>query len=122
MEDKKLRLAAEKKRVSLREMKRAAEEKRSDRAATPGFYEALKKPGISIIGEFKNASPSLGRITNKLPLKQRMEEYNASADAVSCLTEEDYFHGGIDDFKRVRELSALPIIRSTNISFTNQKQ
>ena len=30
------------------------------------FYNHLKKPGLSIIGEFKKASPSLGTITSVL--------------------------------------------------------
>ena len=75
------------------------------------FYNNLRKPGISIIGEFKKASPSLGNITSKIHLMDRIEEYNASVDAISCLTEEDYFHGNVDYLKQIREKSKLPILR-----------
>ncbi len=109
--DKQIRLAEAKKLVSPEEIRKRAEQKRKEDMGARCFYEALKKPGISIIGEFKNASPSLGTIESKLPLTKRMEEYNASVDAVSCLTEEDHFHGGLDYFEQVRELSPLPIIR-----------
>jgi indole-3-glycerol phosphate synthase len=75
------------------------------------FYENLKKPGISIIGEFKKASPSLGSITSKIDLMERIEDYNASVDAISCLTEEDHFHGNVDYLRQIREKSTLPILR-----------
>jgi indole-3-glycerol phosphate synthase len=111
VEDKKRRLPEHKARISESEMRSLAEEKRGVRAAEHTFYENLKKPGISIIGEFKKASPSLGNITSKIDLMERIEEYNASVDAISCLTEEDHFHGNVDYLKQIREKSKLPILR-----------
>ena len=32
-------------------------------------------------------------------------------DAISCLTEEDYFHGNVDCLKYIRGISPLPILR-----------
>lgn len=75
------------------------------------FYTALAKDGLSIIGEFKKASPSLGVINNKLELTDRIDQYNASVDAISVLTEEDYFNGGVEYLKKVRSITDLPIIR-----------
>jgi indole-3-glycerol phosphate synthase len=75
------------------------------------FYGNLKKDGISIIGEFKKASPSLGNIPSKISLEERIADYTASVDAISCLTEEDHFHGCIDDFKEIRSQTNLPMIR-----------
>ena len=75
------------------------------------IYNNLKKPGISIIGEFKKASPSLGKITSKIDLMERIDEYNASVDAISCLTEEDHFNGNVDYLKEIRKKSSLPILR-----------
>ena len=63
------------------------------------FYKALAKPGLSIIGEFKKASPSMGVIDGKIDLMDRIDQYNASVDCISVLTEEDYFNGGADDLK-----------------------
>jgi indole-3-glycerol phosphate synthase len=111
VEDKKLRLPEHKARVSEQEMRALAEEKKNVQFAEHTFYENLKKPGISIIGEFKKASPSLGSITSKIDLMERIEDYNASVDAISCLTEEDHFHGNVDYLRQIREKSTLPILR-----------
>ena len=106
--DKKIRLAEQKKSVDLTAVRRMAEEQKP---AGRSFFENLKKPGISIIGEFKKASPSLGEIPQKMDLLTRIEEYNASVDAISCLTEEDHFHGNVAYLKQIREKSNLPILR-----------
>lgn len=106
--DKKIRLNEQKKRMDLAAVRRLAEARKpSDRS----FYGNLKKPGISIIGEFKKASPSLGTITSKVSLETRIQDYSASVDAISCLTEEDHFHGHVDDFKEIRSQTDLPMIR-----------
>ena len=109
VEDKKARLIEHKNEISLTEMKKlsAETEKKSDRS----FYDNLKKDGISIIGEFKKASPSLGKIESKINLTERIDEYNSSADAISCLTEEDHFCGNVDYLKQIRSITELPIIR-----------
>ncbi|MBQ7564937.1 MAG: indole-3-glycerol phosphate synthase TrpC [Lachnospiraceae bacterium] len=110
--DKKIRLGEHKAKTPLKELRRAAEEvKGSDSRPKDLFYNAMATPGISIIGEFKKASPSLGVIEVKLELMDRIEEYNASVDAISCLTEEDHFHGNIDYLKQIRSKSPLPILR-----------
>lgn len=75
------------------------------------FYDALAKPGISVIGEFKKASPSHGRMEDKIDILCRMEQYNAAVDAISVLTEEDYFYGSIEDLRQIRSMTALPILR-----------
>ncbi len=110
--DKRIRLKEHKARISEAEMRRMAEE-----AVRPGagrsdfFYENMAKPGISIIGEFKMASPSLGDIAPKVDLTTRIDEYSASADAISCLTEEDHFKGSVDYLKQIRAMTPLPILR-----------
>lgn len=109
VEDKKIRIAQHKKLISDYDMRKCAEETHTDR--TDCFYNNLKKPGISIIGEFKKASPSLGKITSKIDLMERIDEYNASVDAISCLTEEDHFNGNVDYLKEIRKKSSLPILR-----------
>lgn len=106
--DKKKRLPEHKAKISEQEMRRMAEEKKG---GNHSFYHALKKTGISIIGEFKQASPSLGKIESKIDLPERMEEYSQSVDAVSCLTEEDYFLGNAEYLKRIRKMTELPILR-----------
>jgi len=108
VEDKKIRLVEHKARISPAEMRRMAEETEGQPA---GFLEALSKPGISIIGEFKKASPSLGKIESRIDLTERIEEYTDAVDAISCLTEEDHFLGSVEDFKTIRPMTPLPMLR-----------
>lgn len=75
------------------------------------FYDALAKPGLSIIGEFKKASPSMGKIKMTMEFEKRIEEYNCAMDAISCLTEEDHFLGSTAYFEKIRTTSGLPMIR-----------
>lgn len=109
VEDKKKRLPQHKAQISEAEMRKLAEETVTRKKNC--FYENLKKEGLSIIGEFKQASPSLGKITSKINLMDRIEEYNASVDAISCLTEEDHFNGNVSYLKEIRAKSQLPILR-----------
>ena len=108
VKSKKLRLIEAKKNISLEEMKIKALE--SNRKPI-SFYEALAKEGLSIIGEFKKASPSHGKMTNKISLEERIKEYSQCADAISCLTEEDHFNGSTSYLVDIRKMTNLPIIR-----------
>ena len=108
VEDKKKRLIEHKACISEKEMKELAAA--CDRESI-SFYNALAKDGLSIIGEFKKASPSHGKMDNKIELTDRIDMYNVSVDAISCLTEEDHFLGSVDYFKQIRSISNLPMIR-----------
>ena len=106
--DKRIRLEKQKALIPFCAIRREAELANRKEGL---FDQALQKKGISIIGEFKNASPSLGKIKSKITMKERMEAYQASVDAISCLTEEDHFLGSIDDLKKIRTMTELPILR-----------
>lgn len=106
--DKKKRLVEHKARISEEEMKRLAAECERESIS---FYSALAKEGLSIIGEFKKASPSHGKMDNKIELTDRIDQYNVLVDAISCLTEEDHFLGSVEYFKQIRKMSPLPMIR-----------
>lgn len=106
--DKRGRLLEHKKKISDGDMKKLADQ--CDRKSI-SFYEALAKEGLSIIGEFKKASPSMGVIDGKIDLLDRIDQYNKSVDAISVLTEEDHFNGSEEYLKKVRSISNLPIIR-----------
>ena len=108
VEAKKIRLPEHKKKISGEERKELA---LASTRKCISFHDALAKQGLSIIGEFKKASPSMGVINNKLELTDRIGQYNASVDAISVLTEEDYFHGGAEYLKEIRKISSLPILR-----------
>jgi len=68
----------------------------------------LKK--LSIIAEFKRASPSMGIINESADLERYIEIYSKYADAVSVLTDERFFHGRIDFVGTIRKISHLPIL------------
>lgn len=106
--DKKKRLLEHKARISQEEMKALAADCERESIS---FYQAIAKDGLSIIGEFKKASPSHGKMDNRIELMDRIDQYNASVDAISCLTEEDHFLGSVDYFKQIREITDLPMIR-----------
>lgn len=106
--DKKKRLQIAKAEVSEGAMKELAAYCERESIS---FYDAMRKPGLSIIGEFKKASPSHGTMKNHLDLPERIRQYNQSVDAISCLTEEDHFFGSVDYFKQIRQMSSLPMIR-----------
>ncbi|MGN0159893.1 MAG: indole-3-glycerol phosphate synthase TrpC [Lachnospiraceae bacterium] len=106
--DKKKRLPEHKAKIGEEEMKKLA---LSSTRKSISFYDALAKDGLSIIGEFKKASPSMGVLQNKIELTDRIDQYNCSVDAISCLTEEDHFNGSVEYLKQIREMSGLPIIR-----------
>lgn len=108
---KRVRLFEHKSERDEKTMKELALEAYANNKKTRSFYDALLKPGLSIIGEFKKASPSMGIIDGKIELTDRIDQYNESVDAISVLTEEDYFNGGATYLKKVRCISDLPIIR-----------
>lgn len=108
VKDKLIRLKEQKEKVDESTMELLAKECKRE---TISFSDALSKPGISIIGEFKKASPSKGKMNNKISLIDRIGQYNQVVDAISCLTEENHFHGSIEYLKEIRGKSDLPIIR-----------
>src|SRR6476660_2992531 len=63
-------------------------------------------------GEGESASPSAGVIEAKYDPAQIAKRYEANgADAVSVLTEQNYFGGGPEHLTAVREAVMLPILR-----------
>lgn len=76
------------------------------------FKKALKKDKLSVIGEFKKASPSKGIILENFNVKEILNYYNLlGVDAFSILTEEDFFLGSDNYLKEIRKLSHTPILR-----------
>ena len=80
---------------------------------TRPFIEAINKPRqISLIAEIKKASPSQGVIRqdfNHLEIARIYQE--TGAQAISVLTEEDYFLGNISFINEVKNLTSVPVLR-----------
>ena len=74
---------------------------------------ALKEgDGVKIIAEIKRASPSRGTIRAGVEPAWMAQRYEAGgAAAISVLTEEDRFHGSLDDLRDVRSVTGLPLLR-----------
>ena len=109
-EHARVRVAEDKKNISLEEMKERAFG--SARAGSGEFLKALKRPGLSFICEVKKASPSKGIISEDFPYLDIAREYEqAGADCISCLTEPKWFLGSDDIFCEIRSAVSTPMIR-----------
>lgn len=89
-------------------------EKEKANYAVSSFKQALKKPGLSIIGEIKRASPSKGRIASEtFNLEAHVAFYQEKGiDAYSVLTEESYFKGQNADLVAVHKCDPkTPLLR-----------
>lgn len=76
------------------------------------FIEQLKAADqLSIIAEFKRASPSKGDININLnPVEQAKKYEENGAAAISVLTDTTFFKGSFKDLKMVREAVNIPIL------------
>lgn len=109
--EKRKRIEESKKMISLEEIKAEAE-RLIDKTEENKFKNALKKPGLSVIGEYKKASPSKGLILPDFNVEEIESLYRElRVDAFSVLTEEDFFKGSNENLKKVKALSNKPILR-----------
>ncbi|MBE3592773.1 MAG: indole-3-glycerol phosphate synthase TrpC [Thermoanaerobacter sp.] len=76
------------------------------------FKKALQKEGISIIGEIKKASPSRGIIKEDFDSVKIAKVYEkVDIDAISVLTEKEFFKGDDNYIREVKKVSSKPILR-----------
>lgn len=76
------------------------------------FKKALLKEDLTIIGEFKKASPSKGEIVKEFNLEKINEFYKReNIDAYSILTEEEFFKGKDEYISLIKGISDKPILR-----------
>jgi len=81
--------------------------------ATRPFKETINKPKqITLIAEIKQSSPSGGVIRQNFNLEEIARFYEeAGVQAVSVLTEEDFFNGNLGYLNQVKNVFNGPILR-----------
>jgi indole-3-glycerol phosphate synthase len=76
------------------------------------FHDALARPGIGVIAEFKRRSPSAGPLREDPDLGEIVGAYErGGAVAVSVLTEGPNFGGALEDLRAARDACELPLLR-----------
>lgn len=78
-----------------------------------GFRRALvEHKGVAVIAEAKKASPSKGVISADFDVCKIVRHYeNHGAQAVSVLTDTDFFQGSLEYLLMARETISLPVLR-----------
>jgi indole-3-glycerol phosphate synthase len=110
VEKKKERLYLSKNKTPLSELKSIIR----DTGKTMDFQKAIKRDSdnIKLIAEIKKASPSKGIIRkdfNQLAIAKIYEE--KKVNAVSVLTEEDFFQGNLSFLPDIKRIITKPILR-----------
>lgn len=83
--------------------------------------KTMKQSELYLIGEIKKASPSKGIIVENFNVDYLIEEYNtARVDAISILTEENYFMGNSIYLKKARNYSNITLLRKDFIIDINE--
>jgi len=101
-------LARQRREVPLATLEREVAARGEDRP----FSEALVRPGVALIAEYKRRSPSAGEIREGVPVTEVVEAYErGGASGLSILTERHHFGGSLEDLRAARAASALPILR-----------
>lgn len=76
------------------------------------FMSVLRQKEPALIAEIKRYSPSRGPIWEDLePSDLALRYQSAGANAISVLTDTQYFHGSLDDLLQAHEAVTIPCLR-----------
>ena len=106
-------VAERKARTTITELR----ERAADRHAPVSLPQALSGPDMSVIAEFKRASPSKGKFPGDLdPASVARDYFDAGAAAISVLTDGPFFDGSMDDLSSAAavahgRLNPFPVLR-----------
>jgi len=104
------RVAESRRLADVRELERRAEQH-----VPRGFRRALvakSRSGIAVIAELKKASPSRGVIrASFVPAELARELELAGAAALSVLTDEEFFHGSLENLRKASAAVSIPCLR-----------
>lgn len=92
----------------------ATEMARLAREAAPAIATVLVREQVTVIAEFKRASPSKGVFPVQIDPESVASAYiDGGVAAISCLTDEPFFQGSLADLDRVVATSAgrVPVLR-----------
>ena len=88
------------------------------------FYQFIKesyKDQIAIIAESKRKSPSAGEIVKDYNIEEQVTKYeNANATCLSVLTDEKYFGGSLEDLRKSKTITNIPVLRKDFILDSRQ--
>src|ERR1700730_52948 len=83
-------------------------------AAAPAprdFRHALRRTGVALIAECKERSPSGGLLQSRYDPVRLSQRYSSNgADAISVLTEPEFFGGSLDHLQAVRAAVDVPVL------------
>ena len=81
-------------------------------APRASLEEALRRPGLTVIGEIKHGSPSRGHFASQADPATQLRRYEAGgAGGVSVVTDRTFFHGDPETLRELRPLTSLPLLR-----------
>ena len=105
---KAIEIAAAKEKISVGELQRRLSSAPSPRS----LRSALRRDGLAVIAEIKKASPSAGVIREHFDPSEIAQSYvKAGANAISMLTDEQFFQGSLAYIPQIRPFTPIPILR-----------
>lgn len=101
-----------KNKISENEIVKLAQNEKQTRGFLNTIINKKQNNEIALIAEIKKASPSKGIIREKFNVAELAKQYeNGGASCISVLTDTPSFQGKIQDIRKAREITKLPVLR-----------